>query len=710
MTQENNAPTTHLFRENSSGPSNTYPKRMYRTPLDRLVKFLDEKHGENWAIWEFRAEGTGYPDDAVYGRIHHFPWPDHHPPPFRLVPLIMGSMRNWLAGREIVTVGSHGETIGTRKAMEEAGKTNTAATGSIENLGTTGGALSSTSIATDAKDGDTATQQEQPSQQPDKSKVPEQNPNRVTVVHCKAGKGRSGSMSVSYLLSECGWTKTSALQRFTERRMLPGFGSGVSIPSQIRWIDYVERWTNAASAQSPNGKKEKRYIDRPVEVLEVHCWGLRNGVEVEVKGFVDEGKKIQVIHKFGKGERMVVQGNPPGGGGKVDMIRDMLADSESAKGSSVKEDGYESSTRDGSMSATPPMPTTTPVTGSGSNNGSSTPKRSASRLLRKGKLAAKAISRLSKSPSTPNNTSTAGAAPSGTGAETPNSTRSSSSRSSSKSSEKNRDKETPGGKAVLFKPSPNAPRIILPTSDINVSLERKSRSNISSSLSVTTAIAHVWFNVFFEGQGPERLAMDPPQQPLESGVFGIDWDAMDGLKGSKRKGVRAVDMIEVVWRLIPEDEGDAQAKTGDKTKVVPEEVREPELGEAVKEPGPADWRGENNKDVDPDAGKRLGVSGADEGKEEPGGPVKMEAVGAHKDEDDDDEQKTKKKDDKEEESSGDGKGEGKAETGGLEAKKLSAGEQSGKTPGAGAKEDDDEDMDMDELKMVKSAGPKGENI
>jgi len=82
----------------TSGPGASYPQVAYRNPLKDLVKFLDSKHGDQWAIWEFRAEGTGYPDSEVYNRVRHYPWPDHHPPPFNLVPLIMASMRNWLKG------------------------------------------------------------------------------------------------------------------------------------------------------------------------------------------------------------------------------------------------------------------------------------------------------------------------------------------------------------------------------------------------------------------------------------------------------------------------------------------------------------------------------------------------------------------------------------------------------------------------------------
>ena len=60
----------------TSSPSSTYPQRAYRNPDDKLVEFLDNKHGKDWAIWEFRAEGTGYSDDKMYKRVNHFPWPE----------------------------------------------------------------------------------------------------------------------------------------------------------------------------------------------------------------------------------------------------------------------------------------------------------------------------------------------------------------------------------------------------------------------------------------------------------------------------------------------------------------------------------------------------------------------------------------------------------------------------------------------------------
>ncbi|KAH0051740.1 phosphatases II, partial [Aureobasidium melanogenum] len=235
----------------TSGPSGTYPQLAYRNPLSQLVAFLDKKHGDNWAIWEFRAEGTGYPDSEVYGRVKHYPWPDHHPPPFALIPLIMASMRNWL------------------KESKE----------------------------------------------------------RVAVVHCKAGKGRSGSMSCSYLISEEGWKAEDALRRFTERRMRPGFGAGVSIPSQLRWISYVDRWT----------QHKKVYVEREIQVMEVHVWGLRDGVKVSIEGFVDEGRVIKNFHTFSKKEREIVRGGIKKSGGFADAVTAVMGMNNAEKNLHLKE-------------------------------------------------------------------------------------------------------------------------------------------------------------------------------------------------------------------------------------------------------------------------------------------------------------------------------------------------------------------------------------
>ncbi|EAW14055.1 putative phosphatidylinositol-3,4,5-trisphosphate 3-phosphatase [Aspergillus clavatus NRRL 1] len=426
----------------TSGPSSNYPQRAYRNPLDDLVNFLDSKHGKDWCIWEFRAEGTGYPDSEVYGRIHHYPWPDHHPPPFALIPAIMGSMRNWLQGLD-----------------------DTDAEGNV---------------------------------QTDKEK-------RVAVVHCKAGKGRSGTIACSYLITHEGWKVKDALQRFTERRMRVGFGPGVSIPSQLRWVGYVDQWANQLG---------KKYVERPVEILELHVWGLRDGVKVAVEGYVDEGKKIKCFHLFHRSERTI-----------VDDGKTVFPEKRSGTNS-------ESSSRTGTITEAPPAAPP-----------SSTWPRAADPV----------------SSTKPTVTAPLASSPEGSAAS-----------------------PTKCISAVILRPSKP---VILPSSDVNIDFERRGKAAYTG-WAMVTSIAHVWFNAYFEG-GDKH----------DSGVFEIEWEAMDGIKGTSKRGVKALDRLKVVWRFPPpsravahESGADSISATAGKT------ITEPEPGEPISESHPADWRCQDSED------------------------------------------------------------------------------------------------------------------
>ncbi|KAF1809526.1 hypothetical protein P152DRAFT_441739 [Eremomyces bilateralis CBS 781.70] len=550
----------------TSGPSGTYPKRYYRNPLDELVKFLDSKHKDKWAIWEFRAEGTGYPDDEVYGRVWHFPWPDHHPPPFALIPRIVASMRNWLHEDE----------------------------------------------------------------------------ERVIVVHCKAGKGRSGTSSCAYLIAEEGWTLDDALQRFTARRMRPGFGAGVSIPSQLRCLSYVDRWTNHG----------KIYIERQIEVLEVHVWGLRDGVKVSVRGFVDEGKVVKTFHTFTREEREIVSG---------EIQKTSFADLAYEFISGNKKNGKD-----------------TPETASISDGRAPTDNTTTSNT---------SLPQI-KSPDPSLKTQPSNAPTTDT---------------------------TKDGAAAIFRPSEP---LILPTSDVNLAVTRHPAS--TSTLTLVTSVAHVWFNCFFEGSGPERCTNpfstplsdtetkqlpDSPLQsptepstpstqskpathkaakpagPLTDGVFEIDWDDMDGIKGSSRKGSRALDRVAIVWRAVPYP-GTV--------------VTEPGTDEPVRGSVAADWRGGAHPEESPDRPPRdeevaeevLGVpSGAAEKKV-------MEKGAEEKGEDEQQGLGVRKVA---------GKETGEAAKGVKEVVNKVVGKVGGK----------EEPLDMssdDELEMVAARGPEGEDL
>lgn len=72
------------------------------------------------------------------------------------------------------------------------------------------------------------------------------NPKNVALIHCKEGKGRTGTICTAYLMLEAkmaGKTISAheAGEVFTRNRMRAGFGRGVSTLCQIRYLDYWSR-------------------------------------------------------------------------------------------------------------------------------------------------------------------------------------------------------------------------------------------------------------------------------------------------------------------------------------------------------------------------------------------------------------------------------------------------------------------------------------
>jgi protein-tyrosine phosphatase len=100
-------------------------------------------------------------------------------------------------------------------------------------------------------------------------------------------------MTCSYLISECGLELDKALAQFTNTRMRSGFGEGVSIPSQLRWVGYVDQWT----------RHGKLYVERKIEIYEVRVCGIRDCVEVSIKGYLEAGKVLHTFYTFTNEER-----------------------------------------------------------------------------------------------------------------------------------------------------------------------------------------------------------------------------------------------------------------------------------------------------------------------------------------------------------------------------------------------------------------------
>lgn len=282
-------------------------------------------------------------------------------------------------------------------------------------------------------------------------------------------------MTCSYLIAVQGWTEEAALGRFSERRMRPGWGDGVSIKSQRRWVTYVGRWC----------KDGKRYKEGKVKIVEIRLWGLRENTRVAIRGFVEEGKRIEVVHQWSDAEADTV---------KIDKD-ELLAPSATEIPSSMKN---AAKTADGTLEGSSKGPAVA--------NGNTTVKSPEGI-----KSPAGSVSSGSYLSSTP----------------------------------------PPPTLSILRPKKP----IVLPSFDVNIEVEKRNK-NFSS---MVTSTAHSWFNVYFEGKGPENDG-----EAEKSGVYTVEWDSMDGLKGSSRRGMRAVEKIAVVWQIVDDEEA---AKVEQEVKV-----------------------------------------------------------------------------------------------------------------------------------------------
>jgi hypothetical protein len=98
------------------------------------------------------------------------------------------------------------------------------------------------------------------------------------------------------LVTHAAWDSGKALKHFTTQRMR--YGEGVSIPSQRRWVRYVELWAKKLKNQYSSGR---------VEIIKIQFWGMKVGdggdkIEVGIAGFVDGehpgAKAVNKIHVF----------------------------------------------------------------------------------------------------------------------------------------------------------------------------------------------------------------------------------------------------------------------------------------------------------------------------------------------------------------------------------------------------------------------------
>ncbi|KAK9470863.1 protein-tyrosine phosphatase-like protein [Dipodascopsis tothii] len=376
-----------------SMPTSVFPKLMYRNSLADLRKLLDLRHGDNWHVWEFRSEGAGYDDAELYNRVSHFPFPDHNPPPFALIPQITSSMHEFLS----------------------------------------------------------------------------QSADHTAILHCKAGKGRSGTMFCSYLIAQHGWTAQEALAHFTSRRMKSGFGEGVSILSQRRWVKYVETW-----ARDP----AREYRDVTVAVREIRIHNPDNNLEITISGFKEHGRKIVPEYVFAEDDLVDQRLPRPATPARTPVVSPAATPRATPRTSPSVASTLSSSPRHKRQESPPP--------------------RDAAKDDIYGKNGS-----LRRQPSLDHDQHH-------WHHEHPN--------------------DAPDNTVFVYRPKAD----VVLTADINVTVEKHKYG--PAGLSFLTATSFAWFNVFFE-----------TARGASAGTFSVLWEEMDGFKGTKKRGGKVFDRIEIDW-------------------------------------------------------------------------------------------------------------------------------------------------------------------
>ncbi|KAG7191781.1 Telomerase protein component 1 [Scheffersomyces spartinae] len=204
-----------------SGPVSDWLHTWYRYHVTELVEFLDTHHPNNWHMWNFRGEGSGYSDSQVRDQVSHYPFPDHQIPPLTVISECTTEIDQWL-----------------RKS-----------------------------------------------------------PDTVAVLHCKAGKGRSGTLCCAYLLMgdpavsglqlpSTNLTVDNVVAEYTAKRMRKQCGSGISIKSQLRYLRYWNKYLMDPPEQP---------LTTSVKITRIVLHDMAPLVKVQIQSYV-ETKGTYCIH------------------------------------------------------------------------------------------------------------------------------------------------------------------------------------------------------------------------------------------------------------------------------------------------------------------------------------------------------------------------------------------------------------------------------
>ncbi|ORY16326.1 phosphatases II [Rhizoclosmatium globosum] len=122
------------------------------------------------------------------------------------------------------------------------------------------------------------------------------NEGNVAVVHCKAGKGRTGVVCCAVMIAEGVFEDAeSCLRGYTGLRMREGFGEGLTVAGQVRWVRYFDEFVRGFGrtvdgnigeiSGSTSGWNAYRIVERKIGSVTVH--GIKGKRDIVLEFLID---------------------------------------------------------------------------------------------------------------------------------------------------------------------------------------------------------------------------------------------------------------------------------------------------------------------------------------------------------------------------------------------------------------------------------------
>lgn len=182
-----------------SYPVTKYPKLLYRNGLDEIVEYLNKHHGKGtWKIFNFKVEknGSDYDDiDIKNADDKTLYFPNYQRP-----------SSTSCRGQRTTTLNGINSLICRKGWLDHCPPPFLLLQEIIDDM--------NLHIS--------------------------QSENNVAILHCRMGKGRSGTISIAYMMKYMNCPFEEAKELFMEKRFRMGLSKGVTINSQIRYIRYHE--------------------------------------------------------------------------------------------------------------------------------------------------------------------------------------------------------------------------------------------------------------------------------------------------------------------------------------------------------------------------------------------------------------------------------------------------------------------------------------